>query len=416
MPNLRRGVPGGRAERGGRNMMRGRGHGRPAGIRWGLGLAACLLACAGIGGCGDDESTTPPQAPAVAVVSPNGGESLTAGETATIAWTATDGDTPANTLSIFIELSLDQGASWGVVAQNEANDGQYAWLVPLSPSTGGKIRVRASDGAQTGSDTSDGVFSIVPGVQPPSVQVLSPNGGESVAGGAEVTITWQALDPDTPSGNLVIDLEASLDNQATWSSIAQGEPNDGSYPWTAPLTSTTQAFIRVTASDGESSRSDVSDAAFNITYQPPPPPRRNIVSVGDGSAGPGAPAEVELRLENEDTISSLQLEVVYDPAAVSYVSGTATGPGQAFQLSLTPEEERVLIRFTPAGGSTFAPGDAAIARLIFQTIGAEGTSTTLTPLRIIALAPGGQSVSTRGEAGTISILDLPTAEELTAEG
>jgi hypothetical protein len=114
----------------------------------GTGTLACTASCTfDTSGCSGPSGIT--------VVSPNGGEVLTVAATHDIAWTSTG---IGNTVDIY--YSLDNGASWLLVAAAETNDGTYTWTVPNTPSTECLIRVREPDGAP--SDTSDGVFEIAP--------------------------------------------------------------------------------------------------------------------------------------------------------------------------------------------------------------------------------------------------------------
>ena len=58
----------------------------------------------------------------------------------------------------------------------------------------------------------------------------------------------------------------SLNNGSTWTVIATGESNDGTYAWTLPMGSSDSVLVRVAAYDTTgNSGSDVSDAVFRIT-------------------------------------------------------------------------------------------------------------------------------------------------------
>ncbi|MBI2908917.1 MAG: hypothetical protein HYX92_14840 [Chloroflexi bacterium] len=100
-------------------------------------------------------------APTVTVNSPNGGESLTGGSSATITWNATDNVTAASLLTIDLSYSTNGGSSWTSIATGESNDGAYIWTVPSINSSSVLVRVTATDAAlNAGSDTSNAVFSI----------------------------------------------------------------------------------------------------------------------------------------------------------------------------------------------------------------------------------------------------------------
>jgi hypothetical protein len=98
--------------------------------------------------------------------------------------------------------------------------------------------------------------------QPPTVTLVSPNGGETWKAGSSHAITWNATDDFGVAG---IDLAWSLDGGATFTTIASGIANTGSFAWTVPNSPTTTARVRVTATDAVShATSDASDADFTI--------------------------------------------------------------------------------------------------------------------------------------------------------
>jgi N-acetylneuraminic acid mutarotase len=103
-----------------------------------------------------------PDTPQVTVTYPNGGETLAF--SATITWTASDGD-PGETalLSVDLDYSADAGTIWVVIDSNRANDGAHLWdLSGLPEGDNYLVRITATD--TTGlsdSNTSDAVFSVV---------------------------------------------------------------------------------------------------------------------------------------------------------------------------------------------------------------------------------------------------------------
>jgi hypothetical protein len=107
----------------------------------------------------------------------------------------------------------------------------------------------------TGSDTT-----------PPSVTVLSPNGGELLVANTSALVTWIATDA---SGIASIDIYLSDDNGASYRPVAVGLSNSGSHTWFPPNRPTMQAFVRVVATDNASNVGhDVSDGVFSIASPP----------------------------------------------------------------------------------------------------------------------------------------------------
>ena len=99
--------------------------------------------------------TTPPD---VTVITPNGGEVLTANQATLVEWIAEDAGGIA---SISIYLSLDGGTTFSLVAKSLPNTGSYIWFPANRPSTTAILKVQATDNAfNIGFDDSDAVFEI----------------------------------------------------------------------------------------------------------------------------------------------------------------------------------------------------------------------------------------------------------------
>ncbi len=97
--------------------------------------------------------------PVVEVTYPDGGETLEAGSTYEITWSASDN---VGVTGIDILHSWDTGVSFpDTIALGEANDGAFLWTVPDSASATSRIKVIARDGAGLAQqDDSDGNFTI----------------------------------------------------------------------------------------------------------------------------------------------------------------------------------------------------------------------------------------------------------------
>ena len=118
-------------------------------------------------------------------------------------------------------------------------------------------------------------------LSPPTVNLTSPDGGEQWPTQSPQDITWTASDNLAVTG---IDLALSLDSGATWSTIAAGLANSGTYAWTVPTTQSTHAKVRISAHDAAGNLgTDQSAAVFTIvdtsTVIPPPYPKPEIVVV-----------------------------------------------------------------------------------------------------------------------------------------
>lgn len=105
----------------------------------------------------------PPGAPTV--LWPNGGETYTLSQSTSIGWTAatdTDGPTP---LKYRVEVSIDTGTTWSLVAETTGTS--LPWNTGASATTAGSVRVRATDNNGAGAigpwDESNGFFTISAG-------------------------------------------------------------------------------------------------------------------------------------------------------------------------------------------------------------------------------------------------------------
>jgi len=109
----------------------------------------------------------------------------------------------------------------------------------------------------------------------PTVQVLTPNGGEALTGEVSYNITWTATQ-DAGIDHLA--LYYSVNSGTTYpNTISSSVTNSGTYAWTVPNVSTNEARVRaiVTASNGYAA-TDESDADFTISTTPSPAPTISI--------------------------------------------------------------------------------------------------------------------------------------------
>ncbi len=182
--------------------------------------------------------------------SPNGNELLKAQSNVSINWSAACVD------SVEISYSIDDGTTWNVVQSSlPASSGSYAWSVPNTPTTQGRIRVRdISD--TTLSDLSSSSFTIFVSV---NVEVLVPNGGEVWESESMHQISW------TYENVSNITIEYSIDNGSTWTTIiADTTASTGTIDWQLPnVSDTTDALVRI-INLSNPSVADTSDAVFTI--------------------------------------------------------------------------------------------------------------------------------------------------------
>jgi beta-lactamase superfamily II metal-dependent hydrolase len=204
--------------------------------------------------------------PIVTVTSPDGGEIWSAGSWHLITWGAFDSVGVAH---YAVDFTSDNGANWvSVQPYTNGNPETYGWSVPLSESDNCRIRIIAWDAAgNSASDSSEGLFSIIMSEDliPPSVTLISPNGGGTWYAGDTNIIQWTASDN---IGIASYSVDYTSDNGSSWNAILHRTPGDlQSTPWIIPNITSNDCRVRTTVWDDlQNSAVDLSDSSFRITY------------------------------------------------------------------------------------------------------------------------------------------------------
>jgi hypothetical protein len=192
--------------------------------------------------------------PSVTVTSPNGGESWYATGVYPITWTK-----EGVVGNLTLEYSLDNGGTWTTIATDVSpNLGTYTWTLPNNASSQCFVRIKDPLRSTT-TDTSNAAFNIIA----PSITLTSPNGAESWIVGTEHNITWTSIGTNGSVHNNLT-LQYSTNGGSSWTNIATGEANDGTYSWSVADTVSTACRIKIfDASRAETV--DTSDANFAIS-------------------------------------------------------------------------------------------------------------------------------------------------------
>lgn len=237
-------------------------------------IFAVLIIFGGAFGAKASETST------VQVVSPNGGEQWVVGNTYTISWKHNlEGNYEA-----WIDL-LKGGTYYGSIAggdirlSNAQNLTSYSWKVGdmkggVGPGSDYQVRITYND-VNTGkmlTDNSDNYFSIVnPTI--PSIQVISPNGGEEWQIGKNYQISWKTnnLNSVPTSNNTIamplcaVDLYQSGIDHYIKNLIASY--SFSSYSWQIPSDLTVGKYkigVRCNEVGGATTYADMSDDYFTI--------------------------------------------------------------------------------------------------------------------------------------------------------
>ncbi len=257
------------------------------------------------------------QTPAVAVGSPNGGETWYTRTRQAITWQTVGVDG-----FIRIEVSRDGGANWETIIPSTANDGVESWTVTGPGTSNARVRVTSVEEPSL-FDVSDAVFTI----RPMAIQVTSPNGGEAWGVGTSQTVTWTH---DGVIGN--VDILVSTNGGATFSTVATDVANTGTFSWTVAGPTSSQAIIKVKAHDYPVD--DTSDAVFFLIG-----PGLTVVTPNGGevfrvgrdvtlrwaSQGVGDSVNIELSRNGGATWESLFTATANDGEEVWRVTGPDTG-------------------------------------------------------------------------------------------
>jgi hypothetical protein len=220
-------------------------------------------------------------APAVTVIQPNGGETIT-GNSATyeVKWVVTE-ECGLAANPITIRYSKNSGATW-ILITNEANTGSYIWTLPNIDTIEARVSVEAVNlVGLVGTDKSNNDFTILSDFQGPNITVDAPSGSGYVwKGGTTHYITFEATDP---SGIKQNSLSAwySTDGGQTYSNlITSGASTVSPYTsWTLPTNvSTTDVKVRLQLTDnslnqnvgtGESAKFTIDSTAPAVTVIQP---------------------------------------------------------------------------------------------------------------------------------------------------
>jgi hypothetical protein len=213
--------------------------------------------------------------PTLSLTSLTGGQVIRGGTSVAITWTASDlhlGATP-----IKIEYSSDNGLTWNTIAASTANSGTYSWSVPSIDTVNALVRVTATDVvSHATAATSATNFAI--DTAPPTLTLTNLTGGQYIKGGVSNPITWSGSDLHATA--TPISLYYSTDGGSTWTTIATGVSNSGTYSWSTPSINSNSVRLKVGMADSAgNTSSDASSTSLTVDSVAP------VISLG-AIAGP----------------------------------------------------------------------------------------------------------------------------------
>ncbi|WP_050048364.1 Ig-like domain-containing protein [Halanaeroarchaeum sulfurireducens] len=221
----------------------------------------------------------------------------------------------------------------------------------------------------------------------PSVTVDQPNGGERLAGGSTFDILWTATD----AGGIAtdgIDLAYSPDGGTTWTTIATGETNDGTYTWTVPSIDSTTVLVRVQATDTSGNMGqDESDSPFEIDSTVP-----DLQGATTGEAnGDGT----------VDTITATFTKSVDDSSVSTGDFSLSTGSVDSVSTGTTADDDTVILSVSglPSEDTSTTPDVTLVADSVTDLAGNTGPSTDTTVTASDGASPVMLSAVTGDEDG-----------------
>jgi hypothetical protein len=224
--------------------------------------------------------------PSIQVLSPNGGEKLELGKPYPIRWNANN----VNRINVYLENWGNAGAggpqTWLIMKNVDASLGLWYWAPPqdiipkITPGNLYKIKIEQveEESRNPVSDSSDNFFSIVgPTSASPSIQVLSPNGGEKLELGKPYPIRWNANNVNRINVYLENWGNAGAGGPQTWLIMKNVDASLGLWYWAPPqdiipkITPGNLYKIKIEQVEEESRNpiSDSSDNFFSIVESSP---------------------------------------------------------------------------------------------------------------------------------------------------
>lgn len=202
----------------------------------------------------------------IKLLAPNGGEEWYYPPTRLIEWEA------LGIATTRIEISMDLGETWSVIASSVTTVNglnSYNWT---ADQYNGQALIRVKDTSSTAIDVFD--ISDNPFTMLQRIQVLRPNGGETIIRGTVYNITWRVVDdPGIQTVSIHYTSNATA-SPVTWTQIVLSTPaSSGSYAWNVPAGATlsTRYKIRIRRYPSASpSIEDTSDNMFTVATAIPP--------------------------------------------------------------------------------------------------------------------------------------------------
>ncbi len=328
----------------------------------------------------------------ITVNSPAPGDTLITQEAFQVGWSST-----GQISNVKLEFSADDGVTWSTVTDSTPNDGDYSWLVPDKSSALCLLRI---------SDTTDstlkgatpGNFSIVRPIDlPQGITVLTPDGTVPLFADSAFSITWAT---EGLIENVSIDL--SLDNGVSWQTITTGTPNDGSFGWVVPDTTSEQCLIRI--SDTADADPVATGPLFAIIRQADLPQSLTVLAP-NGNERLLADSTFVITWLSEGVIADVVIEWSPDDGQ-TWQTIVSTTPNDGSHTWAVPDTvtSAARLRITDAADGT--PSDTSDATFAIERVLPPGVLTVLSPNGGEQLAVDSTYAITWSSTGDVGIIRI----------
>jgi hypothetical protein len=172
-----------------------------------------------------------------------------------------------------------------------------------------------------------------------SIDVLAPDGGESINVGSTYSIQWSSV------GAIVdVKIEYSIDGGSSWKVIIHSTTNDGIYDWSVPYTTSSDCFVRI--SDVDKNPVGVSDASFSIVDDGV---ARIIVTSPNGGETLAAESSHEITWLTTGTVGDVKIEYSTDNGTTwaDVIASTENDGSYSWSVP-TAESDQCLVRISEA--------------------------------------------------------------------
>jgi VCBS repeat-containing protein len=257
-------------------------------------------------------------------------------------------DTEGSALSYSIVASPAHGALTDCMGQS-GSSGATDRTCTFTPTAGyggsDSFTYKANDGTADSAGVATVTININPG---PTITLGSFTGGDGYLGGSTQAITWTATD-DVAMGVNPITIQYSTNSGSSWTDIATGEANDGTYSWALPSIDSSTVRIKITAVDAtgvSNSKTSTSDFAIDTTAP--------TVTAGQMAIQEGATTSsknIHISLQASDNVSKVT-HFCFKYVNSEPTASSACWKSVATDASLTPATTLALSNFAYSLGET----------------------------------------------------------------